>query len=413
MYLKAVQLLNGFFYFSALNFMTKLRVLMIGPGEPNALNSGLGVAASHIAKSLAEKVEIIIIQPEDINNIDTAKFNDSELMTDLTKVNIRANLSPYFYSYSVISNSKVNNNTVDSSVKSELDRFTKNAVKESKKIDFDLIYAHDWTAVPAGIEIKKKTNKPLVVHMHSLDFDRNSSRNQSWIHDLEEESFKKSDAIISVSDYTSDVIIENYEGVKKNKVHTVYSGSTPFVRGKRKKVFKEKLVLFVGRLTGQKGANIFMEIAEKVLKKHPNTRFVLAGEGHMMSDLINAAAAKRIGSKFHFTGHIDRQKLEDLYSMADVYCMPSVSEPYGLTALEAASAGLPVVLSKQSGAAEVLSGALSADHWDVDKFVKHIVSTLKNDKVRKKIIDKNSKDLKELSWENTATQVLNVFDKVR
>ena len=132
----------------------------------------------------------------------------------------------------------------------------------------------------------------------------------------------------------------------------------------------------------------------------------------LRQELLNSAA-KRIGSKFHFTGHIDRQKLEDLYSMADVYCMPSVSEPYGLTALEAASAGLPVVLSKQSGAAEVLSGALSADHWDVDKFVKHIVSTLKNDKVRKKIIDKNSKDLKELSWENTATQVLNVFDKVR
>ncbi|MFT7161805.1 MAG: glycogen(starch) synthase, partial [Bacteroidia bacterium] len=182
---------------------------------------------------------------------------------------------------------------------------------------------------------------------------------------------------------------------------------------KIKKVFKEKLVLFVGRLTGQKGPNIFMEIAEKVLKKHPNTRFILAGDGHMMSDLINAAATKKMGSKFHFTGHIDRQKLEDLYSVADVYCMPSVSEPYGLTALEAASAELPVVLSKQSGAAEVLSGALSADHWDVNRFVKHIVSILKNDKVRKRIIDKNSKDLKKLSWKNTADQVFNVFDKVR
>ena len=393
--------------------MAKLRVLMIGPGEPNTLNSGLGVAAHYIANSLAEKTELIVIQPEDLNDIDIAKFNDSELMTDLTKVNIRSNISPYFYPYLELVIEKKDANPIDSEVKSELDRFTKSVVKESKKLDFDVIYAHDWTAVPAGIKIKEKTHKPLVVHMHSLDFDRNSNRNQSWVHDIEAESFKKSDAIISVSDYTSEVIKENYKGVKKIKIHTVYSGSTPIVRRKAKKIFKEKLVLFVGRLTGQKGPNIFMEIAEKVLKKQPNTRFVLAGEGHMMTDLITAAATKKLGSKFHFTGHIDRQQLEDLYSMADVYCMPSVSEPYGLTALEAASASLPVVLSKQSGAAEVLSGALSADHWDVDGFVKHIVSVLKNDKVRKKIIDKNSKDLKELSWENTADQVLNVFEKVR
>jgi glycogen(starch) synthase len=406
--------------------MAKIRVLMIGPGEPNALNSGLGVAAHHIANSLAEKAELIVIQPGELGNehvskglikqikgIDTTKFNDLKLMTDLTKVNIRSNISPYFYPYLEVISKKEDVDPIDSEVRSELDRFTKSVVKESKKLDFDVIYAHDWTAVPAGIEIKEKTNKPLVVHMHSLDFDRNSNRNQSWVHDIEAESFKKSDAIISVSDYTSEVIIENYKGVKKKKVHTVHSGSTPVARRKVKKVFKEKLVLFVGRLTGQKGPNIFMEIAEKVLKKYPNTRFVLVGEGHMMTDLITAAATKKLGSKFHFTGHIDRQQLEDLYSMADVYCMPSVSEPYGLTALEAASAELPVVLSKQSGAAEVLSGALSADHWDTDTFVKHIVSIFKNDKLRKKIIDKNNEDLKELSWENTADQVLSVFDKVR
>lgn len=406
--------------------MAKLRVLMIGPGEPNALNSGLGVAAHHIANSLAVKAEVIIIQSQDLEKknagktplkqtkgIDTARFNELALMSDLTKVNIRSNISPYFYPYIEIADAKEEIRSADSKVKSELDRFTKSVVKKSKKLDFDVIYAHDWTAVPAGIKIKEKTNKPLVVHMHSLDFDRNSNRNQSWVHGIEEESFKKSDAIISVSDYTSDVITENYEGVKKDKVHTVYSGNTPVIRRKAKKIFKEKLVLFVGRLTGQKGPNIFMDIAEKVLKKYPNTRFVLAGEGHMMTDLINAAATRKLGSKFHFTGHINRQQLEDLYSMSDVYCMPSVSEPYGLTALEAASAGLPVVLSNQSGAAEVLSGALSADHWDIDAFVKHIVSILKNDKIRKKIIDTNNKDLKGLSWENTADQVLSVFDKVR
>ena len=404
--------------------MTKLRVLMIGPGEQNALNSGLGLAAYYIANSLADKTDLILIQPEDLENdhvnkefirhikgIDVSKFNDSKLIADITKVNVRSSISPYFYPY-IETISTDDSRPNDSEVKFELDLFTKNVVKESKKLDFDVIYAHDWTSVPAGIAIKEKTGKPLVVHMHSLDFDRNSKINQSWVHDIEEESFQKSDAIISVSNYTSEVIVDNYEGVKKNKVYTVYNGSAPIVRRKIKKVFKEKLVLFVGRLTGQKGPNIFMEIAEKVLKKYPNTRFVIAGDGHLMTDLINAAATKKIGSKFHFTGRIDRQQLEDLYSMADVYCMPSVSEPFGLTALEAASAGLPVVLSKQSGAAEVLSGALSADHWDTEAFVKHIISIFRRDVLRKKIIDKNYKDLKGLSWENTANQVLNVFDKI-
>jgi len=410
--------------------MPKLKVLMIGPGEPNTLNSGLGIAAQHIAKYLAQETELTVIQPEQIGqedsksdfirkikNLSADKLSETSLVTDLTKINIRSKISPYFYPYLEFEiGEQEDDNTSQSSnsiVKAALAEFTNLVVKESKTIEFDIIYAHDWTALPAGMEIKQKTNKPLVTHIHSLDYDRNSKLNHSWVYDLEKKSFEHSDAIISVSQYTNDVIAHNYGEINEAKIHTVYNGNEPVVHKKPKKVFKEKLVLFVGRLTGQKGPNIFMEIAEKILQKHKNTRFVLAGDGHLMTNLINAAASKNIGSKFHFTGHIDRDQLLDLYAMCDVYCMPSVSEPFGLTAIEAANAGLPTVLSRQSGASEVLIGGLYADHWDVDGFAKHILTVFKNDKKRKKMIEQNLSDLKSLTWENTADQVLNVFNTFR
>ncbi|MEQ6122104.1 glycosyltransferase [Reichenbachiella sp. MALMAid0571] len=408
--------------------MTKLKVLMIGPGEPNALNSGLGVAAHHIAKYLANETELTIIQPDEkigqehsktdfslkVKNLNANKLNETNLISDLTKINVRAKISPYFYPYIELAD---DDNSVpelsDSDVKTALAEFTQLVVNESKAIDFDVIYAHDWTALPAGMEIKEKTNKPLITHIHSLDYDRNSKLNHSWVYELEKKSFQLSDAIISVSQYTNDVIAHNYGEIDESKIHTVYNGNEPIAHRKTKKVFKEKLVLFVGRLTGQKGPNIFMEIAEKLLQKHKNTRFVLAGNGHLMTNLINAAASKKLGSRFHFTGHIDQDQLLDLYAMCDVYCMPSVSEPFGLTAIEAANAGLPMVLSRQSGASEVLSGALYADHWDVDGFVSHILTVFKNDKKRKKMIEQNKTDLKTLTWENTADQVLKVFNTFR
>lgn len=400
---------------------------MIGPGEPNALNSGLGIAANKIAQYLATKTDLILIQPggagqDDqnpgisikINSGDPSKFEELNLMSELTQIHVRANITPYFYPYfEVQTESEEITEEQNHVVKTELKNFTSQVIAASKDIDFDLIYAHDWTALPAGLDLKEKTKKPLVVHIHSLDYDRNSKLNKSWIHGIEQTSFKESDAIISVSDYTADVITHNYGEVVPSKVHTVYNGNESLAIPNVEKVFKEKLVLFVGRLTGQKGPNVFLDIAEKVHQKYPNVRFVLAGQGHMMTGLILAAASKKMGSKFHFTGHIDREKLAELYAIADVYCMPSVSEPFGLAALEAANAGIPLVLSRQSGAAEVLPGALCSDHWDVDGFASHILTILKNKKSRKKLIDTNKVALKELTWDSTANKVLEVFNKIR
>ncbi|MFY0650992.1 MAG: glycosyltransferase family 4 protein [Cyclobacteriaceae bacterium] len=403
--------------------MSKIKVLMIGPGEPNALNSGLGVAANYIANKLARKTNLTLIQPENegsssgkfihnLKKINADKLSEDSLISDLIQINVRAKISPYFYPYMQVVSADEDEVEIESEVKNELDHFTRNVVNEAENLDFDIIYAHDWTAVQAGVELKEKTNKPLVVHMHSLDYDRNSKLNKSWVHQVEKESFEKSDAIIGVSEYTSNVITEHYGAIDKKKVHTVYSGNEPGNAEPLEKTFDEKLVLFVGRLTGQKGPNLFLDIAQKVLKKHENTRFVLVGEGPLMQDLVMATAAMKLGGKFHFTGHIDQNQLMSLYGMADVYCMPSVSEPYGLAAIEAANAGVPVVLSRQSGASEVLSAALTADHWDVDGFAKHILSIFKSDKKSKKMVAENRSDLKSMTWDSTADGILKILQNL-
>ena len=390
---------------------------MIGPGEPNALNSGLGIAAQYIAEELGQQVSLTVIQPganggsKKMRSIDSSKFSETAVIRELVKVNVRASISPYFYAYVNTPEEDAQPDSIVSEIKNELASFTKQVVKASQGVDFDVIYAHDWTAMPAGIEIKESSGKPLAVHIHSLDYDRNSSLNKSWIYTLEKEAFEKADAVIGVSDYTSDIIRREYDATPA-KVHTVYNGLKLFPKPASKNVFKEKLVLFVGRLSGQKGPDIFVEIAEKVLERYSKVRFVMAGEGDMLANLVQSAALKGIGDKFHFTGHIDAEKLGELYSRATIYCMPSVSEPFGLSAIEAAAAGLPVVLSRQSGAAEILSGSLSADHWDVDTFASHIVSLLKSDKKATQMVKANRKDLSMLTWEHTAQDVVNLLNSL-
>ena len=411
--------------------MGKLKVLMIGPGEPSLANSGLGIAAAQIAKHLSQEVEVIVIQPSDlspdvesnisvkhITGLDVGRFQDVNVASDLSKINVRAKLEPYFYlvpKFMVIEDEGEEEKSSQeeySEVKNELNAFTNSALIESRKVDFDVIYAHDWTAAPAALKIKEESQKPLITHFHSLDHDRGAKLERSWVYEVEKESIEKSDAVISVSDYTATVIEEEYSEPAAKKVYTVYNGTEPLVYSKKPKPFKDKIVLFVGRLTGQKGPSLFLEIAEEILKEKKDVRFVIAGHGDSMIDLVATAAVRGIGSKFHFTGFVDKEQLQDLYSMADVYCMPSVSEPFGLTALEAANAGLPMVLSKQSGASEVLTGAMTVDHWDVKGFAEHVLALLKSDKKRKAMIKTNKADLKPLTWENTATKILEVFNSI-
>lgn len=398
-----------------------MKILVLSPGEPSFVNSGLGIAADALNIELSKVAELIIIQPDNkspendiasnnkiIIKVEEQVFSELNIVQQETKISIAANLDPYHYGASTVKTSEVRE-VEENSIRKEIEHYSEQVLDKSKSIDFDLIYAHDWITLQTAIQLKEKFNKPLIVHIHSLDYDRGAGTDKSFVYDIELEGLQKADAIIAVSEYTSSVLIDHY-GISPNKVKVVHNGITPFSVPKVKKQVPEKLVLFVGRLTGQKGPAIFMDIAEKLMSTRDDLRFVMVGNGELLKELIERGANPLSSGKFHFTGNIGPKEVLELYAMADVYCMPSVSEPFGLSAIEAAFAGVPIVLSKQSGASEILKGAFLADSWDIDSFASHIDSILNNSKKAKIAVDLNKISIKDIIWKKAAQEIINTFD---
>jgi hypothetical protein len=291
---------------------------------------------------------------------------------------------------------------------SKVIEFSKVAAKLAMLEPFDIIHAHDWMTFLAGVEVKKATGKPLVVHVHALQYDRAGADARGWIYDLEKYGMEEADRIIPVSRYTGEIIATHY-GINPNKIRPVHNGADPVEAFETKKKFPEKLVLFLGRLTSQKGPEFFLETASRVIAVNPHVRFVVAGTGEKLRPLIESGAFRGLGAHFHFTGFLDKEKVNDLLSMTDVYCMPSVSEPFGLSALEAAQFGIPAVISKQSGVAEVLQGALKADYWDVELMARHINDLLTDDELRAKVIEQAKLDIAASTWDAAAAKVLKIY----
>ena len=273
---------------------------------------------------------------------------------------------------------------------------------------FDVIHAHDWMTMIAGINIKKNTGKPLVVHIHSLEVDRGGENSKGWVYEMEKNTMEQADIIIPVSHFTASNIVKYY-GINKDKMYVVHNGSKPEKKYKNKRIYKEQTVLFVGRLTRQKGPEIFVEIAQKVLSKNKNIRFVMAGEGDYYTSVIDKYSSLNLGDRFHMTGFLHKKELNNLFSIADVYCMTSVSEPFGLSAVEAAQFNVPCIISKQSGVAEVLKSSLKFDCWDTDKAANQILSLLKYPTLGNKLTADASNDLSNISWEKSANEVLNAY----
>jgi glycogen(starch) synthase len=420
------------------------KVLMLGWEFPPIISGGLGVACLGLAKALSKHAELTIILPKSdpnfvvenveligLNNIEIEKLRNirfsSEYNTFAETESVTANINAYDSALMMFDSMS----EVDIKIKQEerkraeqmgrfnigdlygddvvknVKEFSRYAVQLALKKDFDIIYCHDWMTFLAGIEIKTATGKPLVLHVHSLEFDRNGPYSQGWVYQLEKYAMEWADAVIPVSHYTGS-IAENHYGICADKIYPVHNGAEPVKVFNDAKHFPEKLIVFLGRVTGQKGPQFFLDIAHRVIEKTPDVRFVMAGTGDRLRGLIETGAYKNIGTKFHFTGFLNKEKVHKLLSMADVYCMPSVSEPFGLSALEAAQFGVPCVISKQSGVAEVLSGALKSDYWDVNKMSDQISSLLMDDTLRKSVIKKSFKDLERCSWNNAAEKIVNV-----
>ncbi len=306
-----------------------------------------------------------------------------------------------------------NNDSYGDDLFQSVEKYTSRAGIIAEHEEFDIIHAHDWMTFQAGIAARKVSGKPLVIHVHSIEHDRTGGHGYNpVILNIEQTGTREADRIIAVSNRTKEAIIRDY-GVPEEKISVVYNAidvNNSATNGHRKNRLRKKMVLFLGRLTVQKGPDYFLEAAVKVLEKEPNTMFVMAGNGDMMHRMIERASDLKIGHKVLFPGFLKGAAVDRMYEMADVYVMPSVSEPFGITPLEAMSHGVPVVISKQSGVSEVIKNAMQIDFWDTDALASKITALLRYKTLRNLMGENGWSEMKSFSWDDSAAQCIDAYN---
>ena len=422
-----------------------MKVLMFGWEFPPHITGGLGTACFGLTKGLTKHgTEVIFVVPKaygDENQEAVKLVNASDISIDyedntykeywnrITYMEIGSNLIPYVGPEefkNIVEKNKLNSIEEKKSILSEtftfsgkygkdlMDEVSRYALISSAvaaKSNFDVIHAHDWLTYPAGIAAKSVSNKPLVVHMHATEFDRSGENINQSVYDIERKGMEEADKVITVSNLTRQIVIEKY-GIDPSKIVTVYNAVEPLNKkfsSINNKAVEEKIVSFVGRITFQKGPEYFIEAAKKILDVDKNVRFVMAGSGDMLNRMISRVAQLRIAKNFHFAGFLKGDDVDKMFSMSDVFVMPSVSEPFGIVPLEAMRSNVPVVISKQSGVSEILIHALKVDFWDIDALADSIYGLLHYNALSK-VFKKFGKDeVDNLKWENAAIKVNDVY----
>lgn len=300
------------------------------------------------------------------------------------------------------------------SLLAEVERYAWVASTLADRGGFDLIHAHDWMTFPAAFAAKARSGKPMIAHFHALEYDRaGADHADERVVDIERHAALHADLVLAVSQRTASMLVARY-GADPSKIRVVHNGvESPgpvpvSARGRR----AGKLVTFLGRLTMQKGPDYFLEAAFLVARARPDTRFVMAGSGHMRPQLLARMADLDLSSRFHFAGFVDEDRRATLFSETDCFVMPSVSEPFGLTPVEALQYGVPVVVSKQSGVAEVLKGALKVDFWDVRRMADVIINILASPALSQQLGQDGMRDVRDLSWQAAARRVLQAYSEV-
>jgi len=419
---------------------------MFGWEFPPHITGGLGTACWGMTKGLLKHgVEVIFIVPKaygDENQENVRLINASDVTINfketlyqdywnmITYMEIGSNLIPYVSPEeftNIVNQTEQGTIQSDDSIFSsryefsgkygkdlmqEVSRYALVAAALAASQQFDIIHTHDWLTYPAGIAAKKISGKPLVVHMHATEFDRSGEHINHNVFDIEKKGMEAADKVITVSNLTRQIVIERY-GINPDKVVTVYNAVEPIdydeiIKNERKHV-KEKIVTFLGRVTFQKGPDYFVEAAYKVLQKDNNVRFVMAGQGDMLNRMIKRVAQLKIATKFHFTGFLKGDDVDKMFAMSEVYVMPSVSEPFGISPLEAIRSNVPVIISKQSGVAEVLKHALKVDFWDIDAIADAIYGLLHYGALSRMFIRFGKEEVDNMKWENAAHMIKEVY----
>jgi len=280
--------------------------------------------------------------------------------------------------------------------------------------NYDLIHAHDWMSYPAAMKLKQETGKAYIAHIHSTEFDRiPSGYGSNYIMRTEYEGMQAADRVIAVSNYTKRILIEKYS-INPHKIDVVHNGiSAPTVApdpGTHHFAHRRPVIVFMGRLTMQKGADYFIYLARKVLKEIPDALFVVAGSGDMYHELLIKNAYNGLSASVVFSGFVRDNQREKLLDRADVFVMPSLSEPFGLVALEAAQRHTPVIISKTAGVSEVMSGSIVVDFWDIDAMTRNITQILADKNHSQTIVNNQLQNLQETTWEKAAHKVRSVYD---
>ncbi len=419
-----------------------MKVLMFGWEFPPHISGGLGTACFGLTQAMAENndtpITFVLPKLKGENRVEhleliganqvrhrILKKKTSETEETIHTIQIEAALRPYVNDIQykrLVEKYKQQQETSEfelgsvvvevggdygADLVSEVKRYGKVGPVLVRHESFDIIHAHDWMTFHAAVAAKSESGLPLVVHVHSTEFDRSGESPNQPIYDIERMGMDAADKIIAVSQLTKDIILKHY-GQPADKVQVIHNAITkeaPLDKGSVDRPLKEKIVLFLGRITMQKGPDYYLEAAERVLKAVKNVRFVMAGSGDMLPKMIERAAEKRLEDRFHFTGFLRGLEREKIFSMSDVYVMPSVSEPFGITPFEVMKYGVPVIVSRQSGITEVLENIIKVDFWDTNTLANSIIEVLTNPEYAKGLVEGGNRELAAIDWSTPANKI--------
>ena len=424
-----------------------MRVLMFGWEFPPHITGGLGTACFGLTKGLSryKDVDVTFVVPKAYGDEDQSSariigadgvhikertFTFSDFLRKMKMIEVESLLVPYLTpeefekSFETLSEKEIGvslqtrvrgrlrfTGTYGKNLFQEISNYALVATVLAHEHHFDIIHAHDWLTFPAALAAKAVSGKPLVVHVHATDFDRSGGSVNPSVYEIERKGMEAADKVITVSNLTRETVIQKY-GIPPEKVITIYNAVDPLTeeeRAREKKGIQEKIVTFLGRITLQKGPEYFIEAANKVLQRMDNVRFVMAGSGDMLHRMIRRAARLRIVDRFHFTGFLRGDDVQKMFSLSDVYVMPSVSEPFGISPLEAMQSSVPVIISYQSGVSEVLKYAIKVNFWDVDAMADAIYGILNYDALSDFFKKYGKEEVLQMKWENSAGKLREVY----
>jgi glycogen(starch) synthase len=407
-----------------------MQILMFGWEFPPYISGGLGTACYGMTKALVERGHRITFVVPSLPGPDrqshvalvaTADFPagpEAALPAGIAVNPVDSPLRPYMTEtdYGVFREGSLlaSPGHYGPNLFDEVQRYGEAAGIIARRVSFDVIHAHEWLSVPAALHARRESGHPFIFHVHALESDRSGGCVNPDIFAVERQGLAEADHVIAVSHFTKSTIVERY-GIDSEKVTVVHNAVSRSEAARAYGVVKaqgERIVLFLGRITHQKGPAFFVEAAAKVLNVLPDVTFVMAGSGDLMPRMVERVAELGMGSRFLFTGFLRGGEVERMYAASDLYVMPSVSEPFGIAPLEAMLYDVPVIISRQSGVSEVLHHALKVDFWDVDDLAAKICAVLTYDALAREMVERSREELRALTWDRAARQIEEVYKRV-